>query len=284
MSAFSNRTFELVASVASRLPAMQIQDYRTIGKDKFAVLFTSSKTNVAFDQHDYSAALAEQTDNKLSIVADSLFYSPINDARSTTPLLTCIISANNEVVPYSDEELKKRGLTSVAGNVLEDEENTIWKIVSNGDNKHLVQVTKDDYSGLLAKRRQRAQMTASTQDAVAKAGDVFDVGFQDTDFVYFINPEIEAMDYGIAIKTSGGNNYVVSKSTKNPVQIEAHQVIEALGTTGYGLDLYNKRRELTAKTGGYKDYIEYLIDMYGKNSEYVKAWMKAIKESPRRVA
>ena len=174
----------------------------------------------------------------------------------------------------TQENMKARNLKVTVANVLEDDNGGIWKIVSNGDIKQLVQVTREDYSGLLAKRRARSSMTASVDNE-------FDINYQDTDFVYFVNPEIEAMDFGFAVKTKG-QDFVVSNTTKKAVKIEAHQVIEAVSTNGYGLNLPQKRTELTASA--MTDYIDYLKALYGKNSEYVKAWIQAVRSSPERVA
>lgn len=128
---------------------------------------------------------------------------------------------------------------------------------------------------MLAKRRQ-LQMVASVENQL-------DFPFEDTDYVYFANPELEAMDFGFAVKMKG-QNYVVSRTTKQPVLVEAHQIVEAVATSGYGIDFKNTRREMVAASSAMNEYINWLRELYGKNSEYVRAWEKAIKNSPARVA
>lgn len=271
MASFTQRTIQMVASASDGLPPIQIEDFRAIDKENYNVVFSTTASNKMRDYDQYNRALSALTDNKLGIVEGSLFKIESNRAK---PHLRCIASANREVLEYKGEEsLKEYKMKTLQANVLEDTNGHIWRIVSSGSEKRIIQVSEDDYTGLLAKRRKFAQMTASDDD--------FSVPYLDTDFVYFFNPKIEAMDFGFAV-VNKKDTWVVSKALKKEVKVNPSQILEACSTDGKGLNLGSKRRELTASSG-FQDYINYLISKYGKNSEYVRMWIKAIKESPALV-
>lgn len=271
MSDVSNRIYQMTAKASDGLPVLKVESYRPIDANNFALIFSSIETNKEFKQAEYSAALESLTDNKLSIVADSVFRMP----SGSIPLMRCIAASNKEVIPAKEETLAS--MKRISANVLEDDNGIMWKMVGEGDARQIVQVTQEDFGQLLAKRRRIAQMTASIDDAMV-------IDYRDTDYVYFMNPEIEAMDFGFAVKTAK-QDYVVSRTLKGAVKIQAHQVVEAAGTNGNGLALEARRREITASsTDPIRAWIDYLKELYGAKSEYVKAWERAVRGSPDRVA
>lgn len=267
MNSFTQRNMKMVASVSDGLPPIQIEDFRAIDKENYSIVFSTTASNKIRNYDDYNKSFSALTDNKLGIVEGSLFK--LDTDNRAKPHLRCIASANREVIEYKDENtLKEHKFKTLQANVLEDSNGHIWRLVSNGSTKQIVQVSEDDYTALLAKRRKFAQMTASDND--------FAIPFQDTDYLYFFNPKIEAMDFGFAV-TTGKDTWAVSKALRQEVKINPAQIMEACGTDGKGLNLKAKRRELVAATG-FADYIAYLKSIYGK--EYAKMWESLIKSSP----
>jgi hypothetical protein len=259
----------MVASSSDGLPPIQIEDFRAIDKENYNIVFSTTASNKIRNHDDYSNALSAMTDSKLSIVPGSLFKIESSRAK---PHLRCIASANREVLEYKGENsLKEYKMKTLQANVLEDSNGHIWRIVGQGDSKQIIQVSEDNYTELLAKRRKYAQMTASDDDFV--------IDYADTDYVYFFNPNIEAMDFGFAVN-SGKDTWVVSKAQRKEIKVNPSQIMEACSTDGKGLNLKAKRRELVAATG-FADYINYLKQIYGK--EYAALWQKLILSSPALV-
>jgi hypothetical protein len=263
----------MVASSSDGLPPVQIEDFRAIDKENYNIVFSTTASNKLRSYDDYNRALSSITDNKLGIVEGSLFK--IESSRGK-PHLRCIASANREVLEYKGENsLKEYKMRTLQANVLEDSNGHIWRIVGQGDSKQIIQVSEDNYTELLAKRRKFSQMTASDED--------FEIGYQDTDYVYFFNPAIEAMDFGFAV-TTAKDTWVVSHAQRKEVRVNPSQIMEACSTDGKGLNLSAKRRELVAaSSSAIADYINHLKDIYGKNSEYVRMWSKLLTSSPSLV-
>lgn len=273
MKNFSQRAITMAASVSDGLPPVHIEDFKQINKESFGLILSSIDTRKDYSHNEYHEAIASLTDNKLGIVPGSLYRI---DSYTKTPVFRCVAASNREILPYDEADMKKRGMHTTVANLLEDSNGHIWRIVSNGDSKHVVQVTEENYEDILANRRRRALMTASHDDSTA-------VDFKDADYLYFFNPKLEAMDFGFAIK-SGDKAHAYSRTLKEAIAISPYQVIEAASTDGYNLGITNKRRELTAaRSGGMSEYIAYLRELYGKASEYVKLWEKVIRNSPSLV-
>lgn len=272
MSSVSDRIYQMTASASDGLPVLKVEAFKPIDKNNFALIFSSIATNKDFNQAEYSAALNSITDNKLSIVADSIFRIESNKV----PVMRCIAASNIEAIPAKQETIAS--MKKISANVLEDDNGIMWKMVGDGDNRHIVQVSQEDFGELLAKRRRITQMTASVEDGLV-------IDYRDTDYVYFMNPEIEAMDFGFMVKASN-KDYVVSRALKAPVKVLPHQIVEAAGTNGGKINLTQRRREIAAANSSDPTtaYINYLKELYGAKSDYVKDYEKAIRGSANRVA
>ena len=263
----SKRMYQMLAASSDGLPAIQIAAFDQINKETFNLRLTTPHSDNRYTQNDYNEALASITENKFQLVSDSLF-------RNQDGSLRCIAFTNFVTKPADEKTVSS--MNRLNANVLEDDRGEMWRMIGEGDNRQLVQVAQEDYAALLQRRRQLTQMTASEDYGTA------DVPYEDLDFVYFANPELQAMDFGFIVKTAD-QDFVVSRSMKGALTIKASQVMEAASTAGSPMQLRTRRQEFTRKNA-LQEFVNYLKELYGTNNEYIQAWMRGIRSSSMRVA
>jgi hypothetical protein len=250
----SNKIFTVLAK-EKRLPVMNLSRYFPISNQFFSGVFASYNTDkYSFD--DFNESLGELTDNKLSIEANSLYYN--NDDKN--PEIRCVMHANTEVRPYSDESVGK--MMPIQANLFTENDN-IWKVVGEGDNRQLIQVSREDYVGMLENRRKIAGlMTASDSNSL--------IPFASGDYVSFFNHNVEKMDFGTVARTKSGQILVASLAYNNVLEVKPCQIIEAAVT-----------EDRIPVLDGAIEFKKLMAMIWGKKSEYYRNLEKAF--SARRI-
>lgn len=253
-----------IAAKAKSLPAsFALANFRVVDGHNVALvtLATSNATDTnldelkkSFDQRfEQKVVLVEGSFNHLASYNGKNFFSAL--ARENT------VSKEYDVSKMS---------CIATDTFLDEDENSIWRSVGNGDSRRLVLQSSDDFEKLLASRR---QVMTSPELVMAST-------LQNGQYVMFYSPVDDEMKFGYGFMNKAGYN-VVERSSEEVVMVNPDLIVE----TASGLDdeyqvtFDNKGLLTTAMdAASSKRLVDYFKKLYKGTAFFVKL-EKIIKNS-----
>jgi hypothetical protein len=185
------------------------------------------------------------------------------------------VAANRQAKPY-DEKADSGQYRAIASNILMDKDDkTTWELKEGAAGKYLCRHGMEDLSEL-------AHSVVNALSGVPRMHSIQSASVATREFVAFVNPEDNDMDYGyvLASNTDDGKLTVISAQSKSSVEINGNLVVAAvnlmgsdLKETGYPEMAANIEGDKSAQIEYYKkwfsfapDYVQKLIDMIGDES------------------
>lgn len=257
----TKRMMQVVAGAYVNKPQVNLQQSDRICAGFYATVF-SIPIDKEFSFAEYNDAVSDLTDGNFTIEANSLY-------NVGPKVFRCILASTVESVPYSDDALTDMKLHAVRANVFMDNENdVIWRLEGEGDNKRLIQDSKQDFGALLEAKRSRTPIIASD--------DVY-VPYEENDYAHFFNHQTLSMDFGYVVSRDN-KDYVFSRSTSSLVPIvTAAQVVIADQPDTMKNPGRQKNNMIIASEYSIDSYLDFLRKMYGADNPYYKAWEQAVR-------
>lgn len=210
------RLHHTLARIADAKPQLLLQRALPLSNSAFRITASHGVNRLNIDEDGYNDLVMAATKRVFGLVPDTLVF--LADDISRQIVLSAIIQANTEVRDYSEQNL--RGMRAVSANVFaDDSDNSIWRVIGDGDNRALVQNMKEDFSALLAarlERRAEAVVTANYAGEVPANGD----------YVYYYNPEFYQTGFGFALTSSDNKLQVYDRERNAAFAITAGHIIE----------------------------------------------------------
>ena len=263
----SARTSNLLKIVSSytQTPELTIENYEAINSSNYSVIFSCAvKKQFSFEQ--YNEVLSSLTGNNLSIKPGSLI--PVENPTKRNSLFKAILVNQVESKIFNEENAK--GLSAVKANIFLDPENDIiWKVEGDDNNKRLVRISEEDFTELLEAKKNRNPILSSVEDVVP---------YHNGDYVYFFNHETNSMDFGTIVERDNAD-CVFTRESQKLVKLKTHnQVLLAhQNDSDHDVNVY-RAKMVIAKEYNMEDYLELLRKLYGTDNPYYKAIEKAIRE------
>ena len=213
----------VLAKVHESLPRLTLQTFTAIPKSNNSVFrITASHIKPANNREllikDYIAMASEQFGESLQLVPGSIEH--VGNS-SHNCMVSALVAANVISKPVSRDELKT-GFKMVSANVFMDDEDKIWRMQGDGDNRRLVQAIKEDFTALLASRVARSS-TIVAGDIANYMGVTPNRG----DYAIFYNTTAMDYDYGFTA-IADGEIYVAPRTSTGIEKIVPEQIIDCV--------------------------------------------------------
>lgn len=182
-----NRTGYLraMATVASKTrTALNVERIYPVNKGLARVVISSASPLV---EADIREAFSAMYDNKVALVEGSAQDVSVPHRH----MVSAFVSVNRTAKAYSEDAVKN--MKVVTANVFADDENGIWKLVGEGENRLIVQTSDDDLEQILRARQSRQITTAGFEPGMAPAF---------ADYVFYMDPESLEVRSGFAVTES----------------------------------------------------------------------------------
>lgn len=199
---------KILASL-SRKPGIALQSVSKISDRAFSIICSVDSFNYTSDQ------LKEAVRNYFSgafTVESSTLYPVVHDHYK---VFRAIVAVNTVSHPFSEETVAALKMYPTTANTFLDEEDTIWNVVGEGDNRRLVQTAADNFDQLISSKKTRNPVTASFEDDHS-------MSFTYGDYVKFYNPITAQVDFGFALS----NSKVFSRSQLQTVVVAENAVVD----------------------------------------------------------
>lgn len=199
----------ILASVNTKIPVVAIQSYSKIAPGVFKVV-------ASIDKEECSKEALENGFEKLfsgafSVIPETIFK--VDDDYYN--IYRTIVVANQENHEYSDDNIKSLGLTLTTANLFIDKSQLVWQVIGDGENKRIVLTSVDDYDKILAGKKSKQIVTASSIKE--------DVEFNFGDYVMFYNPMKRKVEAGYAL-----DNKKVFTHNNELLEVDSASVLEAV--------------------------------------------------------
>lgn len=170
--------------------------------------------NGEWNRNDFVEAIAHIYDNKVAVLDDA-----ITDLSSDyIDMASLFVVPNTKTRPYTDNHLK--GMKLISANVFAEDDDKIWEVRGEGDDRVLVQLSNDNLEDILNTRRERTRMATASLHVL----DEFD--FNNGDYIMYLSKS-ENIRGGYGIHIAGiPDSYVFDRKDQNLVRIVPAQIID----------------------------------------------------------
>lgn len=268
----SARFNETVAKIADTKPVMLIQQATQLSDVAFRIVATHAPFKAPLDEADYDQMLATATNNQFRLFPATL--QPLNQSNGQH-IVSFIIEANTQIKDYSETEVRERMRVLTANVFVDDSDNTIWRVVENGDQKYLVQSIKEDFAKLLgarlAKRSNQIVSNAHYAGIIPANGD----------YIQYYDKNLGNLAFGFAMTSNDNTVQVCERTSGNLVKIDPTHVVAA--AQGSSLDKkYSLANYLVQQTGSNTvlaeefspaalgAFVDYMRQLYGGTDYFVQ--------------
>jgi hypothetical protein len=211
-----------MASIASAKPTLILQNAMKLSPIAFRIVASHAPYKDALLESDYVAMVQAATNNQFQLLSDT--FEPLGISNGQR-VVSGIIEAYTAVKDY-DPSYVKDHMAVLAENIFRDkDDDSIWNVVTNGDQKYLVQSVKEDFGQLIGARlaRTSAQIVANAN----YAGIVPANG----DYICYYSPNNHSLAWGYALATDQELQVFERKEKKLHTIHPAHVVICAQGNS-----------------------------------------------------
>lgn len=253
------RTLNRIQELARKeiLASADIQQVFSLGNSAYRLIVSLSNSNV--DQEEFAEAVGKATDYRVKTVAGT--EAQVCEFGN---LFSVFATANTPSRPYAEAA----NLKLLASNMFVDDEKNLWKVVGEGEDKRLVQMSNDNLDDVLASRLSHKIVTASYDLGSAKTGD----------YTVFFNSRTSKVEAGFAIETKEDGLCVFSRDTEVLEKIDVHAVISSvMGSDIKDQPFERKEMETAVTKEGLDKILSYMKRLYGGTDYFVEI-EKAIKD------
>jgi len=235
----SARFNETIAKIAETKPIMLLQRAIALAPMAFRVVATHAPYREQLTEQDYDQMLATATGNQFRLFPATL--EPLNNINGQY-IVSFIAEANTAVKDYSEPYVREHMRVLSSNVFVDDSDNSIWRVVENGDQKYLVQSIKEDYAKLIGERlaRRASQVVSSAN----YAGIVPANG----DYLQFYASDKGNLAYGFAL-SSDGKLQVGERESGKLIEIAPAHVVAAVQGTSLEKK-YSLAQHMINETGG----------------------------------
>jgi len=197
-------------------------------------------------------------------VAGSLF--PIDE---TGFRFRVAVKRNTVSLAYNDENLKDKHV--ISANVFKDASDDLWRLVGEGDNRRLVQISEEDQTEILKRAYNpnlKRALASVYKELPCEAGD----------FVAYYNEDTASVEFGLAASYNDKNKTigVVSKDKKELVTAPSVAILASTNA----VDFRTTSLEATA-SDALQQYINYLRSYYGENNALIEGFQSFLTSKRR---
>lgn len=260
-SVFGNRPVDYVTAI--------LASTEKIGKSDRLVYFKINQVNAEAKKivAGVQAAL-DAASKKASLVVISESLTPLSVGKGFFSVI-----AKNAVasLDYSDDSLKDKHV--ISANVFKDDSDNVWKLIGEGENRRLVQVSDEDQTEILKNAynlNTRAQMASViAQQSAINAGNF--VSFYDTEKSVMASGFVSHYDYDL-------NKVVIVSEDLNAVGVEEDAILAAVPCP-----VAEKESVATAAVSDTaiehaQSYINYLRTLYGADNSLIQGLKDLLKK------
>lgn len=275
--AISRRLNETVARLAAAKPRLILQSAVELNPTTFRIVASHAPIAGELNEADYSEMLRNATEKKFSLIPDTV--DVLTDENTHQEVITALIEASAPAKRYDEDYVRANMRVLAANSFMDDTDQTIWRVVGDGDNRMLVQSLREDFAGLLSAR------LARTPGAVVASAIYSGITPANGDYIYYYNTEAGNLAFGFAV-TSGDQLKVFDRTAAQLFDISAaHVVAAADGTTldkKYSLAAHimeDRSRQSLAENispSALNAYLDYMRTLYS-GTEYFRDLEKLVK-------
>lgn len=286
----SNHTRSLINNMVGAMrkeskPRINIVDAQRLSNDGYARI-TASVSHMGDSRADHGlvmASLSETLGAKLRPVAGSFHVLASNKVGDT---ITGIISANPETVAYDAAEASS--FKAVAGNMFMDEEEQLWALRKTEAGDLLVKSRGKDDADIIADLMtslSSANVGTMAYESVASANKDIGVrsGLQGGDFITFVNPQTETVEFGAVVAGTVDENgrdlgdiaVQTSEASGGPVTIDRNMALGKFDEVEYSDDGLAGTEEATAANAHSLEHIAaYYKRVFQRDPAYFEKFME----------
>ncbi len=258
---------ELLAKQAQNI-VFNVQSVEKISSADHSIIAELNQDKLSIEK--IAEQWAKLTNYKTRLVKETWKKIPYHDYHLARFISTATVSSK----PYTSEYTQ--GMTVVTANTLCDNENSIWKVVGEGENKRLVLVSEEDFDDLY--NQHRARMISANWE--------HQVPYQTGDYLAWYNPSTQNVGYGFGIRETGKYR-VFDRQILATIEITPVQVLEAV--TGCATELkddmpteikqisFAVQANMTQSVAD--KLIEYYRKIYSSKPELMAKWEMLIKQA-----
>ncbi len=218
----------------------------------------------AYSDNDYAEGVRESFDNRLKYVEKS--FTLLTDNNAYTPVVSVIVTAMSESLPYNKEVITTHKFKEVTANVFMDPSDNIWHIKGEGDDRRIVQVADDNMDEIFASRQSRKVVHSSYGTCI---------DYYNGDYLFYYNParnEIRC-GYGLKVEQNSQSTCVVfDRGSNTLVKIQPDFVVEALAGSeldnNYQLNIPENEITATLSTDMARAHLDYMKKLYQGTSYF----------------
>jgi hypothetical protein len=245
-----------LANINTDLPVVSIQREFNIDESFATVVLSHPKQTFDFD--GLNKSVLKMTKNRVYVVENSV-------CQLDKEMTKAIVGKNLINKAYTEDNLK--GMKAVTANVFADEEDSIWQLIGEGEEKRLVQTSTDNISNILAVRKAKMQTTASV---LVDPRD----HYRSFDYSWYFNNEKQECRGGFVMELEN-RTVVLDRKNFDVKTIQPQQVISSADVSP---DL-GKIAIAGLSNENISRHLEYMRKLYGQNPEYFSKLESLIRNS-----
>ena len=273
-----------VSKAAGGLVHAKLHDYQGFGATKknpnpnmYKVIISMS--SIQADKNQLTKAVAAVFDNLAAPIENS--FRKIPNVHGHTYYVG-FVARNREIKDYETASVEK--MKVMAGNLLmDDEDQSLWEVRSNGDTKYLARHAGDNLEELVCMASMTTDNYAVAQPEFARLGVT---AFQRGEFLAYVNPKTLEVSHGwvLADADTGESLDVLEfDEEKNPgeldrVQVDPEMVVESAYVNVEQVDELKEFAATLKAQGGAYDSPEAMKNFYEKVYGYDAAFWKEFKQ------
>ena len=222
MAKIRPRFSSVLARVQNALPTLSLQAYTVIpSSNKTVYRFTA-----AYGRPKKELTVQDCSDMCYAAFGDQFTLVPgsveIVAKTASKDVISGILSANTLSVSVNKDELKK-DYRLVSANVFMDNEDKIWQLVGDGENRRLVQAIKEDLGKIL-----EARLAKKAEAVVASSlTNYFGVTPERGDYALYYSAASMDYDYGYAV-VAGSDIFVAPRNRNMIEKVVSEQIIDCV--------------------------------------------------------
>jgi hypothetical protein len=241
-----NESFNKVRDITT-LPIINVQRVFPINKEYAHVLVQHNETGRPFEE--YNKAMLKSTDNRVFIVENSLIEVDEYSSKSIVGLNL----VNKEYDPSN-----ANGMKLVTANIFADDDNIIWQVVGEGEDKRLVQTSADNIEDILQARKSKMIATASISYSPVS-------NFDSGDYVWYFDTKRNECRGGFGVKVENQIS-VLDRKSSDYQQINENQILLAVDVTPD----FGKSVTATLTNEAINRHLDYMRKLFGQTEYFAK--------------
>jgi hypothetical protein len=269
------RFLQALAKVHTSLPDLSLQSFTTIANSNNTVFrFTAAHGKAAKDLNlgDYCTMVTSSFGDQFSLIPGSMDLVASTNLKD---IVSGIVVSNTVSKPVTREDLKNE-YRLVSANVFMDEEDKIWKMVGDGNERRLVQAIKEDLDKILESRMARRSSEIVASSLINYVG----LSPERGDYVMYYS--VNSMDYNYGYGVVAGNSILVAPRNNHTVEtIVSEQIIACVESESLPEEKQDKRvmammfNNPKATTQNFSsdmgsEYLNYMRQIYADTPFYEK--------------